>query len=84
MRRAYPVGLGAYPVGFEGKISIAALDIFNGGVKKSSNGGIGKGQWEHWSGSMVALVRVNGGIEKGQLEALVRVNGGIGQGQWGY
>ena len=48
------------------------------------NGGIEKGQWEHWSGSMVALVRVNGGIEKGQLEALVRVNGGIGQGQWVY
>ena len=44
-RRAYPVGLGAYPVGFEGKISIAALDIFNGGVKKS-NGGIEKGQLE--------------------------------------
>ena len=32
---AYPAGLGAYPVGFEfeGKISIGALDIFNGGVK---------------------------------------------------
>ena len=97
--------MGAHPVGFEGKISIAALDIFNAGVKKSNgvskrvNGGIGQGQWWHWSGSMrvlkrvnwrrwsgsmVALVRVNGGIEKGQLEALVRVNGGIGQGQWGY
>ena len=38
---------------------------------------------------MGALVRVNGGIEKGQwrrwsgsMEALVRVNGGIEKGQW--
>ena len=96
--------MGAYPVGFEGKISIGALDIFNGGVKnpmgvlKRVNGGtekirrgycvgsIGalgawrKGQWRRWSGSMEALVRVKGGIEKGQW-ALVRVNGGIEQ--WG-
>ena len=43
------------------------------------NGGIEKGQWGHWSGSM-------GGIEKGQwrrwsgsMEALVRVNGFIGR-----
>ena len=41
--------------------------------------------------SMGALVRVNGGIEKGQwghwsgsMGVLKRVNGGIGQGQWGY
>ena len=38
---------------------------------------------------MGALVRVNGGIEKGQwrrwsgsMQALVRVNGGIEKGQW--
>ena len=32
------------------------------------NGGIEKGQWWHWSGSMGVLkrVRANGGIEKGQ------------------
>ena len=29
----------------------------------------------------MALVRVNGGIEKGQLEALVRVNEGMEKGQ---
>ena len=41
--------------------------------------------------SMGALVRVNGGIEKGQwghwsgsMGVLKRVNGGIGQGQWRY
>ena len=33
------------------------------------NGGIEKGQWGHWSGSMGVLTRVNGGG---------------GQGQWGY
>ena len=36
----------------------------------------------HWSASVQALVRVSGGIEKGQW-GLVRVNG-IGQGQWGH
>ena len=45
----------------------------------------------HWSGSVQALVRVSGGIEKGQwglvrvngpMAALVRVNGGIEKGQW--
>ena len=113
--------MGSYPVGFEGQISIGALDIFNGGVKnpmvvlKRVNGGIEKirrgycvgsmggmgawrkGQWWHWSGSMghwsgsvQALVRVSGGIEKGQcrvgrpMGALVRVNGGIEKGQWGH
>ena len=28
------------------------------------NGGIEKGQWGNWKGSMEALVRVNGGIEQ--------------------
>ena len=48
---AYPVGFGAYPVGLvglEGKISIGALDIFNGGVENP----------------MRVLKRVNGRIEK--------------------
>ena len=31
-----------------------------------------------------ALVRVNGGMEKGSMVALKRVNGGVGQGQWGH
>ena len=50
--------------------------------------GIEKGQWGHWSGSMGALKRVNGGIGQGQWAiekgqwALVRVNGGIEQ--WGH
>ena len=38
----------------------------------------------HWSASVQALVRVSGGIEKGQW-GLVRVNGigqGIEKGQW--
>ena len=42
----------------------------------------------HWSGSVGALVRVNGGIEKGQwghwsgsMGVLKRVNLGVGQGQ---
>ena len=43
------------------------------GVLKRVNGGVGQGQWGHWSGSME-------GIEKGQW-VLVRVNGGIEQ--WG-
>ena len=30
------------------------------------NGGIEKGQWGHWEGSMGELKRFNGGIEKGQ------------------
>ena len=72
---AYPVGFGAYPVGLvglEGKISIGALDIFNGGVKNP----------------MGVLKRVNGGIEKirrgycvgsmGALGALVRQWGSMG------
>ena len=73
--------MGAYPVGFEGKISIGALDIFNGGEK---------GQWGHGSGSMGVLKRVNVGIGQGgsmgasaSMGVLkrVRVNGGIEQ--WG-
>ena len=36
---------------------------------KRVNGGIEKGQWRRWSGSMGVLKRMNGGI---------------GQGQWGY
>ena len=43
------------------------------GVLKRVNGGVGQGQWGHWSGSM-------GCIEKGQW-VLVRANGGIEQ--WG-
>ena len=52
---AYPAGLGAYPVGFEfeGKISIGALDIFNGGVKNPT--GVLKG-------SMRALKKSGRGI----------------------
>ena len=68
------------------KISIGALDIFNGGVKKiqwryrkGSMGGLKKSG----VGSMGALVRVNGGHWSGSMVALKRVNGGIGQGQWG-
>ena len=63
---AYPVGFGAYPVGLvglEGKISIGALDIFNGGVKNP----------------MGVLKRVNGGIEKIRRRYCVGYNGGIGQ-----
>ena len=66
-------------VGLEGKISIGALDIFNGGVKNpiaknpagvlcKVNEGIGGME----KGSMVALKRVNGA---GSVGALVRVRG---------
>ena len=92
--------MGAYPVGFEGKISIGALDIFNGGVKnpmgvlKRVNGGIENIRRGYCVGSMGAL----GAWRKGSMVALKRVNGalvrvsggiekgqgGIGQGQWGY
>ena len=53
-------------------------------VLKRVNGGVGQGQWGHWSGSMGiekgqwALVRVNGGIEQWGL------NGGIEKDQWGH
>ena len=70
MFAAYPVGLGTYPVGFGGKISIWAW-TFSMGVLKDP--------WGYWKG-------VNGGIEKirrgycvgsmGALGALVR--------QWGH
>ena len=33
------------------------------------NGGIGKGQWGHWRGSMGALNRVNG--DNGHVNALI-------------
>ena len=46
------------------------------------NGGIEKGPWWHWSRSMGALVRVNGGHWSGSMGVLKRVNGGFGQGQW--
>ena len=80
---AYPVGL----VGLEGKISIGALDIFNGGVKnpmrvlKRVNGGIEKIRQGYCVGSlgiggigqaMGALKRVNA--------ALVRISAGIEKG----
>ena len=51
------------------------------------NGGMEKGQWRRWSGSIGALVngkgqwalvRVNGGIEQWGL------NGGIEKDQWGH
>ena len=55
------------------------------------NGGIEKGQWGHWSGSMGVLKRFNGGVGQGQLGhwsgsmvVLKRVNGGVGQGEWGH
>ena len=82
-------------VGLEGKISIGALDIFNGGVKNPIaknpagvlcrvNEGIGGME----KGSMLALKRFNGAGSVGALvrvsAILKRVNGGIGQGQWGY
>ena len=47
------------------------------------NGGIEKGQWRRWSGSMGVLN--NGGsmgVLKGMNES--RVNGGIGKRQWGH
>ena len=84
--------MGSYPVGFEGQISIGALDIFNGGVKnpmvvlKRVNGGIEKIRRGYCVGSMGGI----GGMEKGSMVALKRVNGalvrvsaGIGQGQCG-
>ena len=74
-------------VGLEGKISIGALDIFNGGVKNQ----IAKNP-------AGVLCRVNegiGGMEKGSMLALKRVSGAgsvgafVGQcyfekGQWGH
>ena len=69
------------------------------GVLKRVNG-VGEGQWGHLSRVMVALKRVNAGIERwglngciekdqwghwsGSMRAFKRVNGGVGQGQWGY
>ena len=50
------------------------------GVLKMVNGGVGQGQWGHWSGSMGVLKRVNG---RWSVGALVGVNGGIEKGQWG-
>ena len=99
---AYPVGFGAYPVGLvglEGKISIGALDIFNGGVKnpmgvlKRVNGGIEKIRRGYCVGSMGALGALvrQWGHWKGSMRhwsrsvrVLKRANGGVGQGQWGY
>ena len=88
-----PSRIGGVSSGFEGKISIGALDIFNGGVKnpmvvlKRGNGGIEKIRRGYCVGSMGGT----GGMEKGSMVALKRVNGalvrvsaGIGQGQWGY
>ena len=39
------------------------------------NGGIGQGQCGYLKGSMGALVRVNGGMEKGQVRHWVRQRG---------
>ena len=47
---------------------MVALKRVNGALVRVS-GGIGQGQWGHWSGS---------------VGVLKRANGGIGQGQWGY
>ena len=48
-----------------------ALVRVNGGIEQwGLNGGIEKDEWEHWSGSMAVLKRVNGvagHIEKGQV-----------------
>ena len=48
-----PSRIGGVSSGFEGKISIGALDIFNGGVKI---------QWWYWKGAMGALKKSGGGI----------------------
>ena len=63
---------------------MVALKRVNGavGALVRVSGGIEKGQWGHWSGSMGVLKRVNGGT--GSMGVLKRINGGIGQGQWGY
>ena len=47
------------------------------------NGGIEKGQWRRWSGSMGVL---NNGRSMGVLKGMNggRVNGGIEKGQWGH
>ena len=73
-------------MGVEGKISIGALDIFNGGVKnpieKIRRGycaRVDEGIGGMEKRSMVALKRVNGA---GSVGALVRVSGGIEKGQW--
>ena len=51
------------------------------GVLVRVNGGIEKGQWGHWSGSVGALKRVNLGVGQGQWG---RCQGewGIEKGQW--
>ena len=71
----------------------------NGGIGHGErvNGGIEKGQWGHWSGSIVVLKRVIRGVGQsqwagsmrvlnngGSMGVLKRINGGIGQDQWGY
>ena len=84
-------------IGFEGKISIGALDIFNGGEKnpmgvlKRVNGGIEKIRHGYFVGSMRALRAWRKGqccIEKGQwgIGPGIEGQGGIGGqwGQWGY
>ena len=57
-----PSRIGGVSSGFEGKISIGALDIFNGGVKNP----------------MVVLKRGNGGIEKIRRGYCVGSMGGTG------
>ena len=61
------------------KGSMGALKKSGGGHWSGSMGAwrkgqwwneIGRGQWGHWNGSMGALVRVNEGIEKGQVRQL--------------
>ena len=66
------------------------------GVLKRINGGIGQGQWGHWSGSMGVLKRVNGRWSgswgnnessmkdwSGSMGVLKRVNAGRWSGSMG-
>ena len=74
-----PSRIGGLLSGFEGKISIGALDIFNGGVKnpmvvlKRGNGGIEKIRRGYCVGSMGGT----GGMEKGSMVALKKFNGAL-------
>ena len=79
----------------QGQLGIEQWGL-NGGIENNEEG-IGQGQCGIEKGPRGALVRVNGGIEKGQwnvngrlsgsMGVLKRVNGmsmGVGQGQWRY
>ena len=91
--RVDSVGFVAYPVGDLGRIQSDLRRIQLGLGRTQSDfwgiGGMEKG-WVNggWSGSMEALVRVNGGIEKGQWGHWSgRWSGSMGcidKGQWVY